>query len=303
MWEPGGKVVKGPQGLESYAQQQHKRRCNLTAGVVVGVSVSWRHGGRGCAESSASTGFRTLEQRGSAACTRQNDANILSSSESLLEACEVCLPWNDCAPFVAFSPGAVIPPRGRLRGFNEPRLRQFWQLFNICPAGQTRSYDGVYLWQFNIRKTLSFRRHQPVGPGGTQRRRFPFQRGKFMSPYFLWLFVTIAVVFKHTSGDLFVWVLRSSIASHENSLNQTHPYSLFRQEPDLRRGGANIRSWAISGASHQVWPPRCANQCLRLLTPNMLVMCSLMCVCLCGWVGGCRCCTKGYIKGLKVYYN
>lgn len=154
----------------------------------------------------------------------------------------------------------------RLRCFNEPGLRQFWQLFNICPVGQTHSHDGVYLWQFSIRKTLSIRRHQPVGPGGTQRRRFPFQRGKFMHVPFIYLFiyftfVTITVVFKNTCPFfLFVFVFfvavvlvdflgffGSSIARNESSLNQTHPYSLFRQEPDLRRGGAKIRSWVISG--------------------------------------------------------
>lgn len=153
----------------------------------------------------------------------------------------------------------------RLRGFNEPGLRQFWQLFNICPVGQTHSHDGVYIWQFSVRKTLSIRRHQPVGPGGTQRRRFPFQRGKFMhAPYIIFLLSSPSL----WSSNTHVWVfclclcgflllllflliflggVCSSIARNESSLNQTHPYSLFRQEPDLRRGGANIRSWVISG--------------------------------------------------------
>lgn len=229
--------------------------------VVVGVSGGWRHG---WAWSSCISGVRGIRDGGA---ERQRGAHAAERCQYSQYARE--------APRSMWGPSSQkrLRPVRRLfsrcgqtskrkTGLNEPRLRQFCQLFNICPAGQTRSHDGVYLWQSDIRKTLSSRRHQPVGPGGVQRRRLPFQRGKFMSPYFLWLFVTMYVVFKPTRLEmvcLFVF-RRSLIARKENSLNQTHPYSLFRQEPDLRRGGANRRSWAISGAAHLVWPPKCAHQ-------------------------------------------
>lgn len=144
----------------------------------------------------------TILWSGEAVQRARNNANILSSSESMWNM------WSSSSLRRLYSFRRLFcrcrhTIKCRLRGFNEPGLRQFWQLFNICPVGPTHSHDGVYLWQFSIRKTLSIRRHQPVGPGGTQRRRFPFQRGKFMHVSFMYLFiyftfVIITVVFKHT---------------------------------------------------------------------------------------------------------
>lgn len=155
---------------------------------------------RGVTEYSASTGYSTLEQRGSAACSHQNDTNILSSSESLSGSMWTFSSLKRLYSFRRLFYRCRHTSKCRLRGFNELGLRQFWQLFNICPAGQTHSHDGVYLWQFHTRKTLSMRRHQPVGPRGAQRRGFPFKRGKLhvaIIHVFL-LFGTIVVAFKHT---------------------------------------------------------------------------------------------------------
>lgn len=104
--------------------------------------------------------------------------------------------WQrDAARLTGFTFGRRVQRQGTGRSARQPfASRRIWMSWfgdlrahktpgphcscpSVRPSSElhtlTRSHDGVHLRQFSRRETLPVRRGQPVGPGGTQRRRFP----------------------------------------------------------------------------------------------------------------------------------